>query len=116
MHRNELMPLQLTLPKAEIEAFCRQYGIRKLALFGSVLRSDFRPDSDVDVLVEFEPDVRMNFFTFVDLQDQLSALLQRDVDLHTSESLSQHIRPNVLATAQTLYERTRQDALPRYAR
>jgi predicted nucleotidyltransferase len=110
------MPLQLALPTAEIEAFCQRHGIRKLALFGSVLRSDFRPDSDVDVLVEFEPGVRMNFFTFVDLQDQLSALLQRNVDLHTPASLSRHIRPNVLATAQTIYERTRQDALPGYAR
>ena len=102
------MTLQLALPTAEIAAFCRRHGIRKLALFGSVLRSDFRPDSDVDVLVEFEPGMRIGW-EFIDLQDELSVLFGRDVDLHTPNSLSRHFRDRVLQQAQVVYERTRQN-------
>jgi uncharacterized protein len=100
------MTIQLALPITEIEAFCRRHGICKLALFGSVLRSDFRTDSDVDVLVEFEPGVRIGW-EFFDLQAELSALLGRAVDLHTPNSLSPHFRDQVLRQVQVVYERTR---------
>ena len=65
----------------QIEAFCRKWKIRQFALFGSVLREDFHTDSDVDVLVEFEPDARLTLFDFVDMQDELSGMFGRKVDL-----------------------------------
>ena len=65
----------------QIEAFCRKWKIRQFALFGSVLRDDFRPDSDVDVLVEFEPDAEVTLFDFVQMQEELSETFGRKVDL-----------------------------------
>ncbi len=83
--------------------FCRHHRIRKLALFGSVLRSDFDPDSDVDVLIELEPGVRMGF-AFFGLPDELSPLFGgRRVDLGTFRSLSPHVRDRVLSEAVTVY-------------
>lgn len=99
------MELAIDVPQAELEALCHRYQIRRLMLFGSVLGDDFNPDSDVDVLVEFEPEARVGFFKFVDIQDALSAALGRSVDLHTPQSLSRHFRDNVLGAAATLYER-----------
>ena len=78
------MNARITIPKAEIEAFCRRNRVRRLALFGSVLREDFRPDSDVDVLVEFEPGARVGFFELYDMEQELSLLFGgRKVDLNT---------------------------------
>ncbi len=65
----------------QIEAFCRKWKIRQFALFGSVLRDDFRSDSDIDVLVEFEPDAMHTLFDFVQIQEELSELFGRKVDL-----------------------------------
>ncbi len=97
------MPLDVTqLPHAEIEALCREYQIRRLALFGSALRDDFTADSDVDVLVEFEPDARIGL-AFFRLQDELSELLHQKVDLHTPQSLSKHFRDDVLSEAKDIY-------------
>lgn len=64
----------IEIPREQIEAFCRAKGIRRQALFGSILRDDFRPDSDVDVLVEFQPGVRVGL-AFIRIQDKLSAIL-----------------------------------------
>lgn len=100
----------INLSSAQLAEFCQRNQIRKLALFGSVLRADFRPDSDVDVLVEFEPDARINYFRFVDMQDELAVLFKRSVDLHTPQSLSQHFRCHVLDLAEVLYERAGQQA------
>lgn len=72
---------QIEIPKGKIAAFCKRHHIRKLSLFGSVLRGDFRPDSDVDVLVEFSPEADHSLFDFVDMQDELAGLLGRKVDL-----------------------------------
>jgi hypothetical protein len=95
---------RLTLPAAPALAdFCRQRHIRRLALFGSVLRDDFRPDSDLDILVEYEPGHTPGF-AFVDHQADLSALFDRKVDLHTPQSLGPSIRPAVLREALTLHE------------
>lgn len=102
------MAIQIELPLEAIVNFCRRNQIRKLALFGSVLRADFRPDSDVDVLVEFEPEARVNFLMFVAMQEELGEILQREVDLHTPNSLSVYLRPKVLRTAKVIYERERQ--------
>lgn len=71
----------LKLPREKIAEFCRQHRIKELSLFGSATRADFRPDSDVDVLVEFEEDARVDLFDLVDMQDELAKLLARRVDL-----------------------------------
>ncbi len=90
------------IPKAEIARLCRQYHIRRLAIFGSAIHDDFRPDSDVDVLVEFAPDAQigLDFFT---LQDDLCRQFGRTVDLHTPDSLSRYFRDTVLAEAEDQY-------------
>jgi predicted nucleotidyltransferase len=86
----------------EIATFCRRSHIRKLAFFGSVLRADFRDDSDIDVLVEFEPG-HVPGFAFIGLQDELGRLLGRKVDLHTPASLSDYFRDQVLREAEPAY-------------
>ncbi len=99
------MSAQIAVPIEQIEQFCQRHHIQRLALFGSVLRADFRGDSDVDVLVEFEPGKTPDFFTFVELQEELSDMLGRQVDLNTPGFLSRHFREKVVDTAQVLYER-----------
>lgn len=96
----------IDIPQDKIAEFCRRYGIRRLALFGSVLREDFGPESDVDVLVEFQPGVRtgLRFFT---MQDELSQILGRKVDLHTPASLSEYFLDDVLAEADVQYDAAR---------
>lgn len=98
------MSVQIAVPEQLIAAFCQRYHIRKLALFGSVLRDDFNPDSDVDVLIEFEPGKTVDFFTFSDMQDELSEMLGYVVDLNTPGFLSRYFRDQVVANAQVLYE------------
>ena len=90
------------LPLDQIAEFCGRHRIRRLALFGSVLRDDFRPDSDVDVLVEFKPGTRVGL-RFFGIQEELSELLGRRVDLHTPGFLSKYFRDEVLAEARELY-------------
>jgi len=94
---------RISLPEEEIARFCRQNHIQRLALFGSVLRDDFGPDSDVDVLVEFDPDARvgLHFFT---LEQELSEILGRKVDLNTLGFLSKYFRDEVLAEAEVHYD------------
>jgi len=81
----------IDIPQEAIEAFCRRNYITKLALFGSVLRDDFGPRSDVDVLVEFHPD-HIPGLAFFGMQDELSEILQREVELVTFRGLSKYIR------------------------
>ncbi len=92
----------IEIPQERIEAFCHANGIRRLALFGSVLRDDFTPHSDVDVLVEFQPSVRVGL-AFIRLQDELSSILGRRVDLHTPGSLSKYFRVEVLRELEEIY-------------
>lgn len=103
----ESMPImnyhQIQISQRAIEEFCRRRRIRRMALFGSILRSDFSPDSDVDVLVEFEPGATPGF-GFIDVQDELSMVLGRPVDLHTPASLSRYFRDDVLREAEAVYE------------
>ena len=97
------MPLDPdNLPLDAIAEFCRANHIRRLALFGSALRDDFTPESDVDILVEFEPGTRLGL-KFFRLQEELSELIGRKVDLHTSASLSEYFRDEVLAEARDVY-------------
>lgn len=91
------------IPRDKIASFCRQNRIRRLALFGSILGDDFQPQSDVDVLVEFEPDARVGLRFFA-MQDELSRLLGRTVDLNTVGFLGKHIRDDVLSKAEVQYD------------
>ena len=93
---------RVDIPHDRITELCRRYRIRKLALFGSVLRGDFGPDSDVDVLVEFEPGHTPGF-GFIAIQDELSTLLGRRVDLNTANDLSRYFRDEVVRGAEVLY-------------
>ena len=87
---------------SDLAVFCRKNHIRRLAFFGSVLRGDFRPDSDIDILVEFEPG-RVPGLGFFALQDDLGQMLGRRVDLHTPASLSSYFRDQVLREAEPAY-------------
>jgi predicted nucleotidyltransferase len=95
---------RIDIPDDKISDFCRQNRIKRLALFGSVLRDDFRPDSDVDVLVEFEPDARVGLLGLARMEIELSDLLGRKVDLNTPGFLSDHFRQEVLAEAEIWYD------------
>ena len=75
------MKPRIDIPREEVAAFCRRWQITELAVFGSVLRDDFRPDSDVDVLVRFDPRARHTLFDMVRMQDELKTILGHDVDL-----------------------------------
>ena len=93
----------IDISRDEIAAFCRRHQIRRLSLFGSILRDDFRPESDVDVLVEFEPGATPGLEFFA-MQDELTELIERNVDLHTVGSLSKYFRDEVLAEAELQYD------------
>ena len=95
--------LPIAIDPEAVAAFCRDRGIRKLSLFGSVLRDDFGPESDVDVLVEFAADAGVGLFEFVDVQQELTGLLGREVDLHTPASLSHFFRARVVDSAEVAY-------------
>jgi predicted nucleotidyltransferase len=98
------VPTKLPIDREAIAEFCRRHHIRKLSLFGSILREDFRDESDVDVLVEFEPDHVPGFIALHDMEAQLSSLLGgRTVDLVTERFLNRRIRERVLATAEPQY-------------
>jgi predicted nucleotidyltransferase len=94
--------VKFKLPKEKIAEFCRRHHIRKLAVFGSALREDFRPDSDLDVLVEFEPGHTPGL-AFFGMEQELSELLGRQVDLNTPQFLSPYFRDKVLAEAEVQY-------------
>lgn len=93
---------RIQVDKHRIAEFCRRHRIRRLALFGSVLRDDFGPDSDVDVLVEFE-DGHAPGLAFFAMENELSKVLGRKVDLNTPQFLSRHFRDDVLAEAEDQY-------------
>jgi predicted nucleotidyltransferase len=89
----------------QIVDFCRRHHIRRLAFFGSVLREDFEPDSDVDALVEFDPDHTPGLAIFA-MQAELSRILKRQVDLNTLHFISPYFRGQVQAEAEVVYEQT----------
>ena len=94
---------RIAVDRERLAAFCRRHHIRRLALFGSVLRDDFRPDSDVDVLVEFAPDRPVGLIRLAGIERELSALLGRRVDLRTPADLSRYFRQEVLDSADVQY-------------
>jgi hypothetical protein len=93
---------RFNIPQGRVADFCRRHHIRKLAFFGSVLREDFAPESDVDVLVEFEPG-HVPGLQFFAIENDLSQILGRKVDLHTPQFLSPHFRDRALAEAEVQY-------------
>jgi predicted nucleotidyltransferase len=94
--------IKINVPREKVAEFCRRYHIRKLAFFGSVLRDDFGPDSDVDVLVEFEPG-HVPGLAFFAMQDELSKILGRRVDLNTKGFISKYFRDEVLRESRVEY-------------
>ncbi len=91
------------IPKEKIAEFCQRYHIRRLALFGSALREDFTTDSDVDVLVEFEPGTRVGMIRLAGIELELSSILGRKVDMNTPGFISKYFREEVLAEAEDQY-------------
>ncbi|MBI4642385.1 MAG: nucleotidyltransferase family protein [Deltaproteobacteria bacterium] len=92
------------IPLEKIEAFCRKWKIKEFALFGSVLRDDFRPDSDVDVLVTFEPDGGFTFDNRVEMLDEIAAILGREVDLVEKDAIRNPFRRHeILTTKEVVY-------------
>jgi hypothetical protein len=98
--------LKIRVPRKKLEEFCRRNHIRKLAFFGSVLRDDFGPQSDIDVLVEFEPG-KTPGFAFFEMQEELSEILGHKVDLNTPGFLSKYFRDEVIREARVEYVQTR---------
>jgi predicted nucleotidyltransferase len=96
--------MNIEVPRERIEEFCRKWSIAELALFGSVLTEDFRPDSDVDVLVTFAPDARHSLFDRVEMIEELKEIFGRDVDLADKSGLvNPFIRKHVLAHHRVVY-------------
>ena len=98
------MSSQIKIQRDTISEFCCRNNICRLALFGSVLRNDFRADSDVDVLVEFDPSVKIGLISLAGLEIDLSRLLGRKTELHTVKGLNPLFRNDVLNSAEVQYE------------
>jgi predicted nucleotidyltransferase len=90
-------------PKEQLEAFCKKHFIRRLSLFGSVLRDDFKPESDVDILVEFQPGHKIGLLKIARMEAELSEMLKRKVDLRTPGDLSRYFRQEVVQSAEVQY-------------
>jgi hypothetical protein len=95
--------VQIDIPMEKIITLCRHHHIRELALFGSVLRDDFGPDSDIDILVQFEPGTRLGYFRFFGIEQELTNILKREVELFTPDSLKQFAREEALRTCKVIY-------------
>ncbi len=101
------MKHRVAIPKEPLEAFCLRWKVAEIALFGSVLRDDFRPDSDVDVLVSFMPEARHSLFDLARMQKELEAILGREVDLVEKKAVEQSRnylrRKAILSSAEVVY-------------
>jgi predicted nucleotidyltransferase len=98
------MGARLPIAPDKLAELCRRHQIRKLSLFGSQLKGTARPDSDIDLLVEFEPDARVSFLDMAEIEIELSGLLGGNkVDLRTAADLSRHFRDEVVRTAEAQY-------------
>jgi predicted nucleotidyltransferase len=101
---NALLEDRITVPQADLDEFCRRNHIRKLSFFGSVLRDDFRPESDIDILVEFEPGHVPGYFRLSAMESELSGLFGRKVDLRTPGEISDYYLDRVVASSEVRYE------------
>jgi predicted nucleotidyltransferase len=97
------MPARIPIDQQSVGDFCRRWDVVELGLFGSVLRDDFRPDSDVDVFVTFQSDARPSLFDLAAMQDELSVIFGRRVDLGTKRSLKPSIKDDIIASAEVLF-------------
>jgi predicted nucleotidyltransferase len=101
--------MKLSLPYEQIAEFCRKWNVSEFALFGSVLRDDFRPDSDVDVLVTWAPETRVSVFEYPEMKEELEAIFGRRVDLVSKRGIEQSRNPirkkSILESARVVYER-----------
>ena len=93
----------IDVPMDELMELCRRYQVRELAVFGSALRDDFRDDSDIDLLVEFDPEARVGLIRFYQLQFELERLFHRSIDLVSKAGLHRVIRGHVLASSEVVY-------------
>lgn len=105
--QSPMISLPITWPTTEIKAFCEQWLVAELSLFGSILRKDFHADSDIDVLIAFTPEADWSLFDHVRMQEALTALLKRKVDLVSKRAIERSHNPirrkNILSTAQVIY-------------
>jgi len=100
------MGSKIYIPEDKLAEFCKKNHIRRLSLFGSIIRDDFGPDSDIDVLVEFEPGCTPGFFRLFDMEEELSLILGgRKIDMRTPQDLSRYFRDKVLKTSELQYAR-----------
>jgi predicted nucleotidyltransferase len=95
---------KISIPKERIAEFCRRNRVRRFSLFGSVLREDFGPESDVDILVEFEPGTRVGLIRLSGLEMELGNIVGRKIDLNTPGFLSKYYRDQILAEADVQYD------------
>jgi uncharacterized protein len=95
----------ILLPLQEIQAFCRRHPIQKLSLFGSVLRDDFSENSDIDFLVELDPQAKIGLFEFLGMQYELEDMIGRKTDLRTLMDFNERSRLRIVHEAETLYAR-----------
>src|SRR5262249_18345603 len=93
----------VALPQSQIVEICRRYRVRELSLFGSAARGELRPDSDIDLLVDYFPDARPSLLDLADMQNELSDLLGRNVDLGVKPALKPRLKERILAEAQVIY-------------
>lgn len=100
------MSTGINLPRDQVATFCRRNRVRRLALFGSVLRDDFTEDSDIDILVELEPNHSVGLFGLAGMELELSQILGRHAEIHTISGLNPRFRDEVLQTAEVQYEQT----------
>ena len=98
------MRARIEIPHDRIAEFCQRWRVRKMSLFGSVIRDDFTPESDVDVLVEFQPGPTPGLKFFWDMPNELSQIIGREVDLNTPQELSKYFRQEVLDEAEVIYD------------
>ena len=99
-----MQKIKLELPKERIEAFCRKWRVKEFSLFGSALRDDFRPDSDVDVLVELQPDHGLDLYDWVDMIDELRQMFGREVDLVEKTAIANPFRRHeILRNHEVIY-------------
>ena len=98
--------IEQNMPKEKLRIFCRNHKIKRLALFGSAIRDELMPDSDIDILVEFLEDNTPGLFELSRMEIELTGILGRQVDLRTPDELSRYFRDEVVRTAETQYEAT----------
>ncbi len=94
---------QVTIRREEIQAFCRAHSVRELAVFGSAVRPDFNDASDIDVLIDLDPNTRIGLIALQKMRDELSRIFGRPVDLLTRNGLNRHIRVQILDSAEIIH-------------